>query len=412
MRSVKLILAAILAVGLLAAGQQITWMSTQFVPIEEAEWVRNTLLPPFTQQTGIEVNFLGSDYAPFVDRLMAEHEAGQGTIDVICGLHGDFSSVLPTLADVSHLLPTIPGTLPPTMVELARMGGIQAYIPLMQATYLMVINKAALDYLPEGVDIWALTYDDLLAWARNIYEATGEKKLGIPAGPGSLLHRFIHGYLYPSFTGYQVLAFDSGAAVRMWEFMQELWGYVNEAAPTWDAMDTPLLTGEVLIAWDHTARLKGAIVERPDDFIAIPSPAGPMGRGFITVLAGLGIPKTSPNPEAAAELIRYLTSPEAQVAILEGVGFFPVVEEAAGAVPPGALQILAAGVSAQAGSPDAIVSFIPGGISDEYKKIYRDTFTKFVIRGEPVDTEFLRQQATRLRELYLEAGAPYPAPDG
>lgn len=412
MRSVKLLLAGILLVGLVATAQQITWMSTQFVPIEEAEWVRNTLLPPFTAQTGIEVNFLGSDYAPFVDRLTAEFEAGQGTIDVICGLHGDFSSVLPTLADVSHLLPTIPGTLPATMVELAQMGGIQAYIPLMQATYLMVVNLKAFRYLPPYANPWALTYDDLLVWARNIYEATGEKKLGIPAGPGSLLHRFIHGYLYPSFTGYQVLAFDSAAAVGMWNYMQQLWQYVNEAAPTWDAMDTPLLTEEVWIAWDHTARLKGAIVERPEDFIAIPSPAGPVGRGFITVLAGLGIPKTSPNPEAAAELIRYLTTPQAQVAILEGVGFFPVVEEAAGAVPPGALQILATGVSAQAGSPDAIVSFIPGGISDEYKRIYRDTFTKFVIRGEPVDSEFLRAQATRLRELYLEAGAPYPAPDG
>ena len=304
------------------------------------------------------------------------------------------------------------GTISDTLMKLGQLGGKQAYIPLMQATYLMVVNKKALEYLPEGADIWALTYDDLLQWAKNIYEATGMQKLGIPAGPKSLLHRFIHGYLYPSFTGYQVLAFDSGAAVKMWEYMKELWQYVNPAAPTWDAMDTPLLSEEVWIAWDHTARVKQAIVERPDDFIAIPSPAGPAGRGFITVLAGLAIPTTSPDFDAAAKLIEYLTTPEVQVKILQGVGFFPVVAEAAGAVPSGALQILAKGVTAQASSPDAIVSFIPGGISDEYKKIYKDTFFKFVIKGEPVDVKFLRAQATRLRELYLEADAPYPAPDG
>ncbi|RLE30265.1 carbohydrate ABC transporter substrate-binding protein, partial [Candidatus Acetothermia bacterium] len=310
------IIALALLIGSVAglAAQKITWMSTQFVPIAEAEFVRNEILAPFAEATGIEVEFIGAEYAEFVSRVEAEYEAGKGEIAVLCGLHGDFVSVLDALADLSEVSPG--GTISDTLMKLGQMGGKQAYIPLMQATYLMVVNKKALEYLPEGADIWALTYDELLQWAKNIYEATGMQKLGIPAGPKSLLHRFIHGYLYPSFTGYQVLAFDSGAAVKMWKYMQELWQYVNPAAPTWDAMDTPLLSEEVWIAWDHTARVKQALIERPDDFIAIPSPAGPAGRGFITVLAGLAIPKTSPNPDAAAELIEYLTTPEVQVKIL------------------------------------------------------------------------------------------------
>ncbi|HIE48460.1 TPA: carbohydrate ABC transporter substrate-binding protein [Candidatus Bipolaricaulota bacterium] len=385
-------------------------MSTQFTPIAEGEFVRNEILAPFAEETGISVELLNVEYAEFAARIEAEYEAGAGEIALLCGLHGDLAPFSYALADVSGVTPG--GTIGSALMSKGYMAGKQVYIPLMQATYLMVVNVKALAYLPAGVDIWALTYEDLLAWARNIYEATGEQKLGIPAGPRSLLHRFIHGYLYPSFTGYQVLAFDSAAAVDMWNYMQELWQYVSPAAPTWDAMDTPLLAEEVWIAWDHTARVKEAIVQRPNDFIAIPSPAGPAGRGFISVLAGLAIPETSPDPDAAAQLIEYLTTPEVQVKILEGVGFFPVVAEAAGAVPAGALQVLATGVSAQAASPDAIVCFIPGGISDEYKKIYRDTFHKFVIQGEPVDTAYLRDQATRMRELYLEAGVAYPAPDG
>jgi len=393
-----------------ASAQDITWMSTQFTPIAEGEFVRNEILAPFAEETGISVELLNVEYAEFAARIEAEYEAGAGEIALLCGLHGDLAPFSYALADVSGVTPG--GTIGSALMSKGYMAGKQVYIPLMQATYLMVVNVKALAYLPAGVDIWALTYEDLLAWARNIYEATGEQKLGIPAGPRSLLHRFIHGYLYPSFTGYQVLAFDSAAAVDMWNYMQELWQYVSPAAPTWDAMDTPLLAEEVWIAWDHTARVKEAIVQRPNDFIAIPSPAGPAGRGFISVLAGLAIPETSPDPDAAAQLIEYLTTPEVQVKILEGVGFFPVVAEAAGAVPAGALQVLATGVSAQAASPDAIVCFIPGGISDEYKKIYRDTFHKFVIQGEPVDTAYLRDQATRMRELYLEAGVAYPAPDG
>jgi len=388
---------------------KITWLSTQFRPIEEAQWVRQTLLPPFTQDTGVDVTFIGSEYAPFVDRLLAEAKAGKGTIDVVAGLQGDFADTFSAMSDVSDI--AVGGTISPGIMKLGQMGAIQAYIPMMQATYLMAVNKKALAYLPEGADIWSLTYDQLLAWAKNIYDKTGEQKLGIPAGPGSLLARFIHGYLYPAFTGYQVIKFDSPEAVTMWKFMKELWQYVNPAAPTWDSMDTPLLSGDVWIAWDHTARLKQAFVEQLDDFIAIPSPAGPAGRGFITVMAGLGIPKTSPNREDAAKLIKYLTSPAAQVAILQGVGFFPVAEEAAGAVPSGALQILAKGVTAQASSPDAIASFIPGGIGNEYKKIYTDTFTKFVIQGKLVDIQYLLDQGRALREMYLKAGVSYPAPD-
>ena len=406
----RLILLGVLAFGLLASAQDITWMSTQFTPIAEGEFVRSQILAPFAEETGISVELLNVEYAEFAARIEAEYEAGAGEIAVLCGLHGDLAPFAYALADVSGITPG--GTIGSALMSKGYMAGKQVYIPLMQATYLMVVNVKAFRYLPPYVNPWALTYDDLLAWARNIYEATGEQKLGIPAGPRSLLHRFIHGYLYPSFTGYQVLGFDSAAAVDMWNYMQELWQYVNPAAPTWDAMDTPLLAEEVWIAWDHTARVKEAIVQRPNDFIAIPSPAGPAGRGFISVLAGLAIPETSPDPDAAAQLIQYLTTPEVQVKILEGVGFFPVVAEAAGAVPAGALQVLATGVSAQAASPDAIVCFIPGGISDEYKKIYKDTFHKFVIQGEPVDAAYLREQATRLRELYLEAGVAYPAPDG
>ncbi|HIQ00094.1 TPA: carbohydrate ABC transporter substrate-binding protein, partial [Candidatus Bipolaricaulota bacterium] len=345
----RLILLGVLAVGLVASAQDITWMSTQFTPIAEGEFVRNEILAPFAEETGISVELLNVEYAEFAARIEAEYEAGAGEIALLCGLHGDLAPFSYALADVSGVTPG--GTIGSALMSKGYMAGKQVYIPLMQATYLMVVNVKALAYLPAGVDIWALTYEDLLAWARNIYEATGEQKLGIPAGPRSLLHRFIHGYLYPSFTGYQVLAFDSAAAVDMWNYMQELWQYVSPAAPTWDAMDTPLLAEEVWIAWDHTARVKEAIVQRPNDFIAIPSPAGPAGRGFISVLAGLAIPETSPDPDAAAQLIEYLTTPEVQVKILEGVGFFPVVAEAAGAVPAGALQVLATGVSAQAASP-------------------------------------------------------------
>ncbi|HIC96209.1 TPA: carbohydrate ABC transporter substrate-binding protein [Candidatus Bipolaricaulota bacterium] len=408
-------------------GQKIVFYSTQLRPIEEAEWVRGTLLPPFTEETGIEVEFIPDEYSPWADRLIAEYKAWKADpakcgVDLAGGLHGDFMGVLETpekelrFVDLSAKLAELSAdrTFIESFVELGKMAGIQAYIPWMQATYLTVINKKAMDYLPYDVNIESLSYDDLLKWAKSIYDATGEKKLGIPAGPKSLLHRFVHGYLYPSFTCSTVKKFMKKPEVLyLWGYAKTLWQYVHPEAAKWDAMAEPLLEEAVWIAWDHTARVWKAIEARPEDFIAVPSPADCCGRGFISVLAGLGIPKAACDPDSANKLIEYLTKPEVQVVTLEGVAFFPIVEEAAGKVPAGPAKVLAEGVTKQAAAPDAIVAMIPGGLgarAGEFSKIYRDTFTEIVIKGRNIE-EVLEEQGKLLAELYRDTGAPCPLPD-
>lgn len=417
--------------------QKIVWVSTQLVPIQEAEFVRNEILKPFTEETGIEVEFIGAEYGELFTRLQGEAQAGQGTTDLVGGLQGDFVGIAQFMDDISDVLDGLTGrTFAEGDVALGNIDGSQVFVPWMRATYLMVINKKALEYAPEGlvaqagqggevcvgihirvdgieICIGTWTYEALAQWAKKIFEATGEKKLGIPAGPRSLLHRFVHGYSYPSFTGSTVKAFKGAQAVLMWEFMREMWEYVNPAVATADAMDALLLDETVWLAWDHTARLKQALIERPDDFIAIPAPAAWRGRGYIAILAGLGIPKTAPNRDAAARLIEYLTRPEVQVKVLQGVGFFPSVAEAAGVVPPGALKVLAEGVSAQAGAPDALPALIPGGLgerSGEFGSIYRDTFIRIVIRGEDIQT-VLQEEGQLLHNLFQETGAACPLPD-
>lgn len=416
MRSwLSVVLAASLLMG--GVGAELTFMSTQMRPITEAEWVRNVLLPPFTRETGIPVVFLGAEEPEMTTRVLAEYQAGRGTVHLVGDLHGNFLVYHQALKDLSEELAALVAlgdrTFPSTFIELGKIEGIQAYIPWMQATYVIVVNKKALPYMPVAMATEGFTYEVLLAWAKNIFEATGEKKLGIPAGPRSLLHRFLHGYLYPSFTGAQVRKFNSPEAVKMWEYLKELWTYVSPAAPTLDSMDTALLTEEVWLAWDHTARVKTAIVERPHDFLVLPAPAGPKGRGVITVLAGLAIPKTSPDPVGAFKLIEYLTRPATQVAVLEGVGFFPIVSEASGAVPVGGLKILADGVAAQSAAQDLLVSIIPGGLgarSGEFNKIYLDAFTEIVLRGRPIEV-VLAEQGALLEALFRETGAPVPVPD-
>jgi multiple sugar transport system substrate-binding protein len=119
---------------------------------------------------------------------------------VLGGLHGDLSGVAAGLADLSGVADT--SGIGASMIELGKFGTAeQKYLPWMQATYVMAANRQAIEYLPAGADIDALTYDQLIAWCKALAEGTGALKCGLPAGPKGLKHRFFQGFLLPSYTG-------------------------------------------------------------------------------------------------------------------------------------------------------------------------------------------------------------------
>lgn len=404
---------AFLLASSLGLAQGVVFLSTQLRPIEEAQKMRQVILKGFSGQ----VQFVPEDYPVWLNRVLAEAQTGRGTVGVLGGLHGDFPPLVSRglLEPLDGLYARLQDRgFPQAFVELGRMGTPnQQYLPWMQATYVMVARKEALRYLPPGADLNALTYEDLKNWAKAIQEATGQRRLGFPAGPGGLIHRFLQGYLYPSYTGSQVRRFKSPEAEAMWRDFRELWRYVNPRSTAYEFMQEPLLSGEVWIAWDHTARLKDALAQRPQDFVAFPAPAGPKGRGFMPVVAGLAIPKTAPDKRAAEALVDYLTRPEVQLLTLKEVGFFPVVQVRYGEDLPEGIRLLAEAVSAQSSAKDALPSLLPVGLGDkggEFNKVYRDTFTRIVLRGEEI-RRALDLEAQNLARILRETGAPCWPPD-
>lgn len=402
-----------------APAAEITFTSTQFTPVGEQEWARNTLLARFTQESGIQVRFFSEAANVFMDRLQAEARAGSGNIDVTGTLHGDFPVLVAgnIIRDMAPTMRALQGrgdrTFFSDLVRAGQIGNIQAFVPWMQATYLIAARKEALRYFPAGRNPNAMTYDDLLEWGTNIRQATGQRRIGFPVGPTGLYARFLHGYAYPSFTGSQVKRFKSPEAVEMWRYFRRLWGVTHPSSFLWNSMDEPLLLGEAWVAWDHVARLLPALRQRPDDFVVLPAPAGPRGRSFIVVLVGLALTRTSNRAEEATRLIEYLTRPATQVVTLQGVGFFPVVREASTTVPAGGLRVMAEGVTAQSGARDARVALLPvglGGRTGEFTPIYVDTFRAIAIQGRPIE-QVLGEQAAKLEALFRAMNAPCPAPD-
>lgn len=407
--------AALLTTGFAAApamAQDILFWSTQARPVEEAQAMRDDVLARFDGAGAVD--YQPQDGGPFMTRLEAEFATDTGTIGLIGALHGDFAALgNDNLVDLSGVDISDLG-ISETLLDLGRLGtDQQLYLPWMQATYLMAANREALPYLPDGADINALTYDQLIEWGTNLQEATGSPKIGIPAGPQGLLHRFIQGYLYPSFTDSMVTEFRSDAAVAMWERFLDLWAVTNPASPNYNFMQEPLLTGEVWVAFDHTARLADAFNQRPDDFVAFPAPIGPTGLGFMPVLAGVAIPRTAPDQEVSLDLTAFMLEPETQIATLRATNFFPVVAVDLPVEMPPSVRASSAAIALQSGSPDANPGLLPVGLGDlggQFNQVYKDTFERIALAGQDVSS-VLDDQADALRAIMDESGAPCWAPD-
>jgi multiple sugar transport system substrate-binding protein len=368
--------------------RELVFLSTQLRPVEEAEKLRHRILAGYDGK----VSFIGSDIDPFIDRISSEVRTGKGSIGLIGCQHGDLASLAAggMLLGLGQLAGELRGrNFNPEYLELAHFGGDEPrYIPWIQATYIMAARKEAVPLLPAGASLEALTYDQLLQWARRINRDQGGKKLGFPAAQEGLLRRFFQGYVYPSFTGALNTRFKSADAVTMWEWMRRAWTESNRQSPAYAFMQEPLQSGEVWVAWDHVARLIKALKANPADFVAFPAPTGPKGLGYLPALAGLAVPKTSPDPEGAKRLIRYLTLPSTAAVTLREVGFFaPTTLFDLPTDLNAGIRAEAEAVQAQSTNPRALASLVPVGLQDKsgaYDDVFRTTFEAIVLQDQPV----------------------------
>ena len=396
-----------------AQTERLIFLSTQLRPIEEAQKMRNLILRDFSQ----EVDYITEPPQRFPMRVEAARRTGMHTLDVVGALHGELQQLVPLdalvpLDDLAGKLTT--RGIPSPLLTLGKFGTAhQLYIPWMQASFVMVANKRALPYLPSGADINALSYDQLATWASTLQQQTGKRLLGFPAGPQGLMHRFFEGFLYPSYTGGVVVPFRSEAAEAMWTQFASLWRSVNPSSTGYNFMGQPLLSGDVWIGFDHIARLLDALREKPGEFVAFPAPAGPEGRAYMTVLAGLGVMKGTSDVGKAMALIDYLTQPATQIVTARAVGFFPVVNAN---LPPDldpGLKMGAAAIASMQSSNDALPVLPPSGFGPrdaEFDKVFLDTFQLIILRGQKPHA-VLDREAERLNRLMTEAGVPCWRPD-
>lgn len=398
------------------AGKSFVFASTQFSPVTEQEAMRKKILASWS---GASVEFITDQEPVIIDRITVESKAGgTGQIGIVGLENGQFGSLVAAnyLNDLSKVVTrNADKKINTDMLTLGKFSGsTQLYVPWMQATYFLAANKKALQYLPTGADVNALTYDQLIAWAKNIFDKTGQKRFGWPVGTNGLIHRLLQGYWYPSFTGGLVTSYKSADAVAMWGKIKELWQYSNPQSTTYAFLQEPLQSEEVWIGIDHAARLINVLKAKPDDFIAAPAPAGPKGRYYMSVVIGLGIPKTTPNQGGAENLIDYLLKPETQITTLRENSFFPVTNVTMPADLDKGLKLEADAVAKQAAASDAKVVPLPVGLGakgGDFNTAILNTFQRIVVKGEDIQT-VLNEQAAIINKVMTDANAKCWGPDG
>jgi multiple sugar transport system substrate-binding protein len=393
---------------------KVVFFSNQLATVNETNQVRTTLLRGFNGDVDFITPPVGQPQV-FFNRVEAEARAGRGSISLLGALHGDYLVIQQYLRDLTPVANQLrQAGIPRKLMTLGRLGTRrQLYIPWMQATYIMVANRRALQYLPRGADINALTYGQFHQWAKNITQRTGQRRVAFPAGTNGLINRFFQGYMLPSFSGGVVTTFRSKAAASGWAYMRSIWRYAHPQSLSYNFMQDPLQSGEVWVAWDHVARLVNALKARPGDYVAFPAPRGPKGRGYMPVLAGLAIPRTAPNAAGGQALIRWMTGKATQARTLGSVGFFPVrAARYSRQLGEGLLKMNGA-VGRTQRAKDALESLLPVGLGAEsgnFSRVYTDTFVRIVVRGENIQ-KVLNEQAVQLQEIMNKTGAPCWAPD-
>ncbi|MFB9457456.1 ABC transporter substrate-binding protein [Streptomyces antimycoticus] len=388
-------------------------ITTQFTPVDEARNLRGILNKAYPDG----VSLVLGDASQLGTQIRSQADSGNVKLDLIAGLHGDFAQLGPDyLTDVSTLMRHLDGAgIDPTFKELATLGtGRSWYVPWCQAAYVVAARKSELEHLPSGADADSLTYDQYLDWAVAVRRANGGKpRFGLPAGPEGLVTRFVQGHLYPSFTGAGVTRFRSDDAVTMWKYLKDLWANTVPSSTNYDFMQEPLASGEVTVAWDHVSRLVQAPADEPDDWVMVPCPAGPKGRGYMAVVLGLGIPKGAADVARASAVIRAMSEPDVQIDLLRKNSFFPVVKAGLPRDLPPAVRLESKAVRAQQGDPDGILSLPPVGLGQrdgEMSKVYRDAFTAIVLEGADI-RRTLDAQARNMQRILDEVKVPCWAPD-
>jgi len=376
------------------ATKTLVFTSRLFSPPREQEYFINEIIKPFEEEHGVSVNFQILDDDSQLERAEIQQTTNHVTTDIIAAHNGKMPDWLDAgyVEDLTDLVASWDDRhFSPAFESDTNRDGHQYFLPVGADVYLLLANNNTLPYVPDGVDLNAITWEQYAQWAVNIAEGEGEGKVCITGIPmKSWVYQF----------GGSALSYGAGfpdansegaaAAWGIWETIGKAGGFVPSVLNIDSCVD-PMMREESWLTVFHNARAGQVYDSNPTQFTLAPAPGGPTGIGSIAGVSGYAILKGAPNYDLAVKFLEYLTRPDIQVKIAKGTGGFipPVLEameylgdEAIDEVINMAVLVLENGV----------VSGVPGYLYQDWgavKQCFDDVFEDTILAGADVTAERL-----------------------
>jgi multiple sugar transport system substrate-binding protein len=372
------------------AGQTLIFESRLFSPPREQEFFINEVIKPFEEEHGVTVYFQILDDPVQLERQEVQQGTGHVTTDIIIAHNGRFPDWLDAgwVEDLtSHVESWTDRQFSPTFLSDTNRDGKQYFLPVAADVYLLLANNNALPYLPDGVDLDAITWDEYAQWAVNIAEGEGEGKVCITGIPGkSWIYQFggaalSYGAGFPDA--------NSAAAMEAWK----MWGTIGKAngfVPTVMNIDScvdPMMREESWLTVFHNARAGQVYASNETQFTLAPAPSGPTGIGTIAGTSGYAIVKGAPNYDLAVTFLEYVTRPDIAVKISKGTGgFIPPIQEALDYLGDEAIdEVISKAVLVL---ENGVASGVPAALYQDWtavKHCFDDVFEDTILPGKDVD---------------------------
>ena len=370
----------------MVASKTLVFSSRLFSPPAEQLFFINEIIKPFEEEHGVTVNFSIIDDATLLQQAELQQTTNHVTTDIVVSHNGSMPQWLDAgwVEDLTDVVASWDDRhFSESFVTDTNRDGKQYFLPVGADVYLLLANNKALPYLPDGVDLDAITWDQYAAWAVAIAEGEGEGKVCITGIPSkSWVYMFggtglSYGAGFPDANSEGAMA-----AWKVWETIGKAGGFVPTVLNVDSCVD-PMMREESWLTVFHNARAGQVFASNETAFTLAPAPSGPAGIGSIAGVSGYAVMKGSANYDLAIAFLEYLTRPEIQVKLAKGTGgFIPPVEEARDYLGDEAIdEVINKAVLVL---NNGVVSGVPGSDYQDWgavKACYDDVFEDTILAG-------------------------------
>jgi len=307
--------------------KSIVVFSNAFGKPSENDDLVDKIFDPLGEEMGIKIDFLRIEGVEGLKDMEARSDQYRVSADIELGPFGTMVKMI----DEGYLVDLSKATKFWSEIDVlpAFRNGVTArerkyFMPIIGNIYILIANKKALPYIPKGVDINNLTWEQFADWAINMKKVNG---YGRTVLSGVSLNSFIYQF------GACALSYGAGFPDINSEGAKKAWGIFEKIASSNAFVPNIRIVGDCTdVMQTHQAWLsilnntKACEVYAldPESFVLASMPKGSAGRGTIVGFSGMGVMKNSRNLKMALKILEHFSEPKVQIKVArETGGFFP-----------------------------------------------------------------------------------------